>query len=177
LLRCDHAATLGALTLIASDEGVSPLSLFVCDHRYFSQRDVIVPEHVKDATTLSDSIDRWATTVIDASFHPPDGDDVRQPIYINGKKLVSSIALVHKVALNGKKRILNCIPPRGMDAWVATDKLDPNLFVIWKPVFHTCGVESLNAAQVRVFAHWPFLACPSLMPPLRPSLAPPLPHQ
>ena len=48
---------------------------------------------------------------------------------------------------NALKRIVKCIPPPGFDAYQLTGATDQNGIGIWKPLMHTCGVESLNSAQ------------------------------
>ena len=49
---------------------------------------------------------------------------------------------------NALKRIVKCIPPPGFDAYQLTGATDQNGIGIWKPLMHTCGVESLNSAQL-----------------------------
>lgn len=117
-------------------------------HDLFSSKGrVIVPEHVKDASTLRLSVERWIEMVTDAAFHPADAAGIRHPILINGKRLAASPELVHKQGTNALKRMFNCIPPPGMPDWKDTGKKDANGYIIWKSRFHTCGCESWNGLQ------------------------------
>jgi len=117
-------------------------------HNLFSKKAVVVPEHMKKASSLRLSVEAWADTIIDECFHPPATEGAeRHPIMIKGKKLAASPEFVRKQAGNALKRILNCIPPDGMSAWVLTGEKDANGFDIYKSQFHTCGVESWNSLQ------------------------------
>ena len=116
-------------------------------HDFFSASDVVVPEHVKSAAALELGLERWEQNILDACFHPPDEQGRRIPILVNGQRLVASVEILHKIASNALKRMKKCIPPSDMDAWEPTDRADQNGFTIFKPLFHTCGCESLNALQ------------------------------
>ena len=117
-------------------------------HDLFSSKEVLVPEDLKPVPALKLAIERWAEDVIEASVHPPDEHGVRHPILLNKKTLIASVELIHKIKINALKRILNCVPPPDMDAWEKTGETDQNGIDVWKSVLHTCGVESINAAQV-----------------------------
>ena len=121
-------------------------------HNLFSKSNVVVPENVMTAEALRLSTLRWAQNIIDACFHPPDEQGVRRAIYISGKRLIATPELVWKIRDKGLKRILNCIPPEGSEAWSLTGTLDHNDLPIWKPNFHTCGNESWNATQSNYLA-------------------------
>ena len=84
----------------------------------------------------------------------------------DGRKMIVTPDALERVATNGLRRILNCVPPpprcdtccqtsrpcedcntQRQSSWDDTGRHDQNNLVIWKPLFHTCDVESLNAVQ------------------------------
>ena len=74
--------------------------------------------------------------------------DLALPSRLNASGVVVPVEPIHKIKINALKRILNCVPPPDMDAWEKTGETDQNGIDVWKSVLHTCGVESINAAQV-----------------------------
>ena len=120
-------------------------------HDFFSASpDVVVPELVKSAAALDLAIPAWAEMIVEHCFEPADEDGVRRPKFLNKQKFAASAELVYKVAKNALKRMKKCIPPVDMPAWEDSGETDQNNFIIWKPRFHTCGVESDNARDKNV---------------------------
>ena len=111
-------------------------------HEMFSTGDVVVPEHVADPASLKVSVPMWMEWTIKDIF-----DDDGKPIRIFGKALMSSPDTFRDLVHNALARILNCVPPDGIDAWRSSGEKDHNGFEIMKPNFHTCGCEMINAMQ------------------------------
>ena len=116
-------------------------------HDLFYAKDCVVPEYVKTAAALKLSVERWIEEVIEACFHPADTEAERKPILTNGKCLIATTGLVRKHGMNALSRMINCIPPHGVDAYKLTGKYDANGLDIYKSRLHSCGAESWNAAQ------------------------------
>ena len=136
-----------------ADDEISQMFATGVFHNLFSTDDVVVREYVKELDNLLPSIDAWEQSILDACFHPANANGHRAPILINGSKLIASVELLSKVVRNAKKRIVKCIPPKKGDgcialaAWKETGTVDANGLKIYKPRFHTCGVESWNELQ------------------------------
>ena len=75
-----------------------------------------------------------------------------QVAYVRGiaQKLSADSAKAGQYIDNALKRMIKCSPPENLVelAWTRTGKLDQNGLDIWKPNFHSCGVESMNARQM-----------------------------
>jgi hypothetical protein len=110
-------------------------------HEMFSTGDVVVPEHVRPAQVLKTAVPEWVEEMIGELFI----DD--QPVKIFGRTLIPTAQIFRDLANNALSRMLNCVPPDGVNAWRLTGTIDSNGFEIMKPNFHTCGVESWNALQ------------------------------
>jgi hypothetical protein len=111
-------------------------------HEMFSKGDVVVPEHIAAPETLHLNVTAWRETVISEIF-----DDNEQPIRMFGKALIPTPEVFRELVDNALARILNCVPPDGLDAWRSSGRLDHNDFEIMLPNFHTCGCEMINAQQ------------------------------
>ena len=111
-------------------------------HEMFSKGDVVVPEHIEDAKTLHLSVPAWRELVICEIF-----DDEGKPIRMFGKALIPTPEVFRELVDNAHARILNCVPPDGLDAWRSSGREDHNHFEIMLPNFHTCGCEMINAQQ------------------------------
>eukprot|EP00966_Prymnesium_polylepis_P143614 3315269-Prymnesium_polylepis.1 len=102
-----------------------------------------------DAEMLRRTTQRWVARILEVAFYPPDSNGVRQPTSSwTAKRLITSTELLTKVATNALKRILKCIAPPDVEAYTLTGETDQNGIEIWKSELHTCGVESLNSAQL-----------------------------
>ena len=132
-----------------SDDEIQALKDSGAYHDFFSTRPVVVPEYVMDRATLIRTTEIWEKYVGDAAFNPPDAQTgERTPIYSAGKhQLIASLALLHKVKKNALKRIVNCVVPPELDGWRETGEVDHNGLPIWQSLYHSCGVESINAGH------------------------------
>ena len=111
-------------------------------HKMFSTGNVVVPEHVKSASVLKNDIPPWVASLVEMLF-----DAEGKPKRISGKSLIPTPEKLKQLVNNALARILNCVPPDGIDAWRKIGEQDHNGFEIYKPNFHTCGCESWNASQ------------------------------
>jgi hypothetical protein len=81
-------------------------------HNLFSTKDVLVPEDVMDAETLRRTTQRWKERILEVAFHPPDSNGVRQPILMDGKRLIASVELLDKVRQKSELCADLAPPPR-----------------------------------------------------------------
>ena len=121
-------------------------------HEAFSTRPkVVVPENVAPKEALPDLVKRWTKEVKDACFDA-EGKPTRSS---RGTLLFNTMASLEKMAADALKRIMNCSVPsnQGFEPWsrrLGADgepEVDHNNFPVWKPNYHTGGIESINAAQ------------------------------
>ena len=109
---------------------------------------VIVPEHVLSPAALDVSVSRYIFEVIEQIFHPANDTGYRAPVKINRSTLADDVHDTHRIFTNALKRIKKCSPPTHLEAWYRTGATDQNGIDIWKPYFHSCGVENWNSQQM-----------------------------
>ena len=121
-------------------------------HELFSTSpNVVVPEDVLQREALVASVDRFIDYALGQMFDSSNGTYTLKRI--NGRALAQNdYHSVRKVFENAKARIVKCCPPPHLRAWGMTGECDHNELPIWKPYFHSCGVENWNSQQVSFVA-------------------------
>jgi hypothetical protein len=111
-------------------------------HEMFSKGNVVVPEYIEDPKKLKLDVPAWRELMVSEIF-----DEDETPVRVFGKALIPTPDVLRQQVDNALARVLNCVPPDGIDAWRPSGEEDHNGFEIMLPNFHTCGCENINAQQ------------------------------
>jgi hypothetical protein len=112
-------------------------------HEMFSTRSAIVPEYVKDESTIHSELDAWAADVRRECF-AADGSPIKHAR--TGTVLMDSLAVLEDILTSAKRRFAKCIPPdhlRHLAYWDTGEV--QNGMAVMRSCFHTCGNESWHS--------------------------------